>query len=226
MKSFVGTSVGKKLIVGVSGLFLVVFLVVHLGVNLTLFAGSDAYNSVANWMASNPAIVVMRPVLALGLVVHILVSLYLALGNVRSRPQGYALVDPAGSRWASRHMVILGGLIVLFLALHLSSFSIQMMFGTPPKTEVAGVLMKDAYAMVTARFGLWWYVSIYVAAIVMLGLHLSHGFQSAFQTVGLSDHRWRRRWTAIGNAYAIVIALGFVSLPVYFFIQAQSSAAP
>jgi succinate dehydrogenase / fumarate reductase, cytochrome b subunit len=223
MPAYVGSSVGRKLIVGVSGLFLVVFLVVHLTVNLTMFAGADTYNAVANWMSSNPAIVALRPVLALGLLVHIAVSTYLAASNWRARPHRYAVVAAsASSTWASRHMIILGGLIIVFLALHLSSFSIRMTFGTPPTTDVAGVVMKDAYAMVTARFGLWWYVSLYTAALVLLGLHLAHGFQSAIQTMGLSNQHWRGRWTAVGNAYAVLIAAGFASLPVYFFIQSQT----
>jgi succinate dehydrogenase / fumarate reductase, cytochrome b subunit len=225
MTTHFGSSVGRKLVVGISGLFLVLFLVVHLSVNLTLFAGSDTYNSVAHWMATNPAVVAMRPVLALGLLVHVLVTLHLALTNWRSRPQRYAVNEPSGSStWASRHMVVLGGLVLLFLALHLSSFSIRMTFGAPPMTEVAGVAMKDAYALVTARFGLWWYVALYAAAMVLLGLHLSHGFQSAIQTLGGSNRLWRSRWTVVGNVYAVIIAVGFASLPVYFLLQSQWSA--
>jgi succinate dehydrogenase / fumarate reductase, cytochrome b subunit len=224
MTTLVGTSVGRKLLVGASGLFLIIFLVVHLGVNLTLFAGADTYNSVAHWMGTNPAVLALRPVLAIGLLIHVLVSLYLGLTNLRARPQGYALRDNgAGSTWASRHMVILGGVILLFLAVHLSSLSIRLAFGSPPVTEVAGVHMHDAYALVMAQFGVWWYAALYAAAIVLLGLHLSHGFQSAVQTMGLSNQRWRRRWVTIGNAYALIIAAGFVSLPVFFFIQSQLS---
>ncbi len=221
------TSVSRKVVVSLSGFFLIVFLVVHLGVNLTMLAGADTYNAAAHWMGSNPLIVAMRPVLALGFLVHIVLSALLWAGNLRSRPQRYAMVDPAGgSTWASRNMLILGALVVLFLALHLSSFSIRMTFGSPPMTEVGGALVKDAYAMVTERFALWWYVALYVVAIVMLGLHLSHGFQSAIQTLGLSDVRWRRRWTCLGNVYAIVVAAGFAFLPIFFFVRAQLSSAP
>jgi succinate dehydrogenase / fumarate reductase, cytochrome b subunit len=227
MRTFLGSSVGRKLIVGLSGLFLVVFLVVHLGVNLTLYAGPDTYNSVAHWMGTHPAILAMRPLLALGLLVHIVVSVALAVSNRRARPRGYAVTDHAGgSTWASRHMVVLGALVLVFLALHLSSFSLRMTFGSPPVTEVAGVHMKDAFAMVAARFSLWWYVSLYAGAMVLLGLHLAHGFQSAIQTLGLSSQRWRSRWIAAGRAYALVIAAGFASLPVFFLIQGQLSAAP
>lgn len=224
MSMFLGASVGRKLVVGLSGLFLIVFLLVHLVVNLTLLAGADTYNTVAHWMGSNPAIKAMRPVLALGLVIHIAFSLYLSISNMRARPQRYHMVDPAGgSTWASRNMFILGGLIVLFLALHLSSFSFRMTFGEVDMVQVSGVLMKDAYTLVTARFELWWYVAAYALAMIFLGLHLAHGFQSSLQTLGMNDHRWRDRWTAIGVGYSIVVAIGFAILPIYFFVQAQTS---
>lgn len=226
MSTFIGASVGRKLVVAVSGLFLVVFLVVHLVVNLTMFAGAETYNQVAHWMGSNPAIQVMRPVLALGILVHLVLSAQLAISNWSRRPQGYLMVDPAGgSSWASRNMLALGVLIILFLALHISSFSIRMTFGSPPVTEIAGETMKDAYSMVTAKFSLWWYVGLYTVAMISLGLHLAHGFQSAIQTIGFSDHRWRGRWMALGYAYSIVVAVGFAVLPLYFFIQAQMSSA-
>ncbi len=224
MSTFLGASVGRKLVVGISGLFLVLFLVVHLVVNLTLLAGPETYNTVAHWMGTNPAVLGMRPVLVLGLLLHIAVSMYLSVSNLRARPRRYLKVDPAGgSTWASRNMFILGVCIILFLALHLSSFSIRMTFGSVDMVEISGVLMKDAYALVTTRFSLWWYVSLYSVAMVLLGLHLAHGVQSSLQTIGLNDHRWRERWASLGLAYAVVVAVGFAILPIYFFVQAQMS---
>jgi succinate dehydrogenase / fumarate reductase cytochrome b subunit len=220
-------SVAWKLVVSLSGLFLVVFLLVHLGVNLTLFGGADAYNSAAHFMGTNPLIVAMRPVLALGFLVHLLVSAWLWLGNRGARPQRYAVVDPAGgSTWASRNMLVLGALVFAFLALHLSSFSIKLAFGAPPLTSLHGAEVKDVYALVTGQFGIWWYSALYVAAMVLLGLHLSHGFQSAFQTLGLSDAHWRRRWTLVGNLYSVIVAVGFASLPAFFFVRALMGDAP
>lgn len=222
-----GVSVARKVIVSLSGLFLILFLVVHLSVNLTMFGGADIYNTVAHWMGTNPFILAMRPLLVLGFLAHIVISALLWTGNLRARPARYAMVDAAGgSTWASRNMLVLGALVILFLALHLSSFSIKLTFGSPPYTEVGGAAVKDVHGLVTARFALWWYVSLYLVAIVMLGLHLSHGVQSAIQTLGLSDARWRRRWMCLGNIYAIVVAVGFASLPVFHFIQARVSSAP
>lgn len=221
------TSVSRKVVVALSGMFLMVFLIVHLGVNLTLLCGADTYNAAAHWMGTNPAILAMRPVLVLGVVLHLVISAWLWLANLRARPQRYAMVDPAGgSTWAGRNMLVLGALILLFLILHIASFSIPMTFGEVDKVEVSGTLVKDAYTLVTGQFGIWWYSAIYVVAVVFLGLHLSHGFQSAFQTLGLSDHRWRRRWTCLGNLYALIIAVGFAVLPVFFFVQARIGSAP
>jgi succinate dehydrogenase / fumarate reductase cytochrome b subunit len=219
--------VARKLVVSLTGLFLIVFLVVHLGVNLTLFVGPDTYNAAAHWMATQPAILAMRPVLALGVLLHLAVSVWLWAGNLKTRPQGYSVVDPAGgSTWAARNMIVLGAVVLLFLLVHISTFSLRLTFGSPPLTQLHGVEVKDAYALVTAGFGVAWYSALYVVAIAFLGLHLSHGFQSALQTLGLSDARWRRRWTLLGNAYAVIVAVGFASLPVFFFLRAQLGGTP
>lgn len=220
-------SVGRKLLVSLSGLFLIVFLLVHLGLNLTMYLGPDVYNGAAHWMATNPAILAMRPVLALGMLLHIVVSTWLWAGNLKSRPQGYAVVDAAGqSTWAARNMLVLGALLLLFVLLHVATFSLRLAFGSPPLTELHGQTVKDAYALVTTSFAAAWYSGAYLVAMVLLGLHLSHGFQSAFQTLGLSDARWRGRWTALGNLYAVVVAAGFASLPIFFFLRAQLGGTP
>lgn len=224
---FPEASVGRKLLVSLSGLFLVVFLLVHLGLNLTLYAGPGTYNAAAHWMATNPAILAMRPILALGVLVHIVVSTWLWASNLKARPQGYALVDRAGtSTWAARNMVVLGALVLLFILLHVSTFSLTLTFGSPPMTELEGRAVKDAYALVTGSFAAAWYSGAYVVAMVLLGLHLSHGVQSALQTLGLSDALWRRRWTLLGNVYAVVVAAGFASLPAFFFLRAQMGGTP
>lgn len=224
MKTFLGASVGRKFVVALSGLFLVTFLTVHLVVNLTMLLGAEVYNSAAHWMGSNPAVQAIRPLLVAGLLVHIALSAYLAWINFAARPTRYAVVSPAGgSTWQARHMFLLGSLLVLFLALHLSSFAIRMTFGSPDPFLIDGVVMKDAYTLVTERFALWWYVALYVVAMVVLGLHLAHGVQSALHTLGLTNERWQRRWLVVGRVYAIVVAGGFALLPVYFFLQAQMS---
>lgn len=224
---FPSASVGRKLLVSLSGLFLLLFLLVHLGLNLALYLGPDTYNAAAHWMATNPAILAMRPVLALGVLLHIVVSTWIWAGNRKARPQAYAMVDRAGtSTWAARNMIVLGALVLLFLLLHVATFSLRLTFGSPPMTELHGATVKDAYALVTASFAAAWYSGAYVLSMVLLGLHLSHGFQSAVQTLGLSDARWRGRWTVLGNLYAVVVAAAFASLPIFFFLRAQMGGTP
>ncbi len=217
MNSFLNESVGRKFLVGISGLFLIMFLTVHLAVNLFLIAGQEAYNMAAYFMASTPAIRVMEPLLAAGFLLHIAYSSVLTFTNQGTRPQKYALVDQSEtSSWPSRNMFVLGFLILIFLVLHLSNFWYNMKFGEMTYIEYGGVEVQDAYSLVTGKFIIWWYAVIYVAGAVFLGLHLVHGFSSAFQTLGLSNKLWYRRLKLIGTIYAVIIAAGFAFIPLWF----------
>jgi succinate dehydrogenase / fumarate reductase, cytochrome b subunit len=120
-------------------------------------------------------------------------------------------------------MFVLGSLIFIFLVLHLSNFWFKMKFGEMQYIDYEGIAMQDAYSLVTGKFVIWWYVLIYVAGAVFLGFHLLHGFQSAFQTIGLNNQTWRKRWTFLGTIYSVVIAAGFSLIPLYFLIKAYLS---
>jgi len=219
MSCFLNASVGKKFLVSISGLFLIMFLAVHLTVNLFLLAGQESYNMAAHFMATNPAIKIMEPMLAIGFLLHIGYSAFLTFTNQAARPEKYVMVDQREtSSWPSRNMFVLGGLIFLFLVLHLSNFWVKMKFGEMSYIEYGGVMVQDAYTLVSGSFTIWWYVLAYVTGAVFLGLHLLHGFQSAFQTLGLNNHIWHRRLIIIGNIYSIVIAAGFSIIPLYFLI--------
>lgn len=222
MSSIFSVSTGKKLIMSISGLFLIVFLLVHLGINLLLFVGADAYNAGAHFMATNPVIKIMEPLLALGFIVHILYATILTLQNQKARPENYSTVNQSeSSTWPSRNMYILGGLILTFLVIHIINFywKIKVLGGHGlPTTFVDGVEMHDTFRLVTDLFKKWWYVLIYVIGIIFLGLHLSHAFWSAFQSIGLSNILWRKRLNVIGQIYTYLIAIGFASIPIYFLI--------
>ncbi len=220
MSSFLNASVGKKFLVSISGLFLIMFLSVHLSVNLFLLAGQEAYNMAANFMATNPAIKIMEPMLAAGFLLHISYSVILTITNLPNRPQKYAMVDQREtSSWSSRNMFVLGSLIFIFLVLHLSNFWIKMKFGEMTYIEYSGIMVQDAYSLVTGKFVIWWYVLIYIAGGVFLYFHLIHGFQSAFQTLGLNNLIWRKRLTIVGTIYSLVIAAGFSIIPLYFLVN-------
>jgi succinate dehydrogenase / fumarate reductase, cytochrome b subunit len=219
MSSFINASIGKKFLVSISGLFLISFLAVHLFVNLFLLGGQESYNLIAHFMATDYVISFMEPMLAIGFLLHIIYSTYLTITNQSTRPQKYKIVDQSEtSGWASRNMFVLGGLVLIFLVIHLSNFWFQMQFGEMEYIEYGGVMVQDAYSLVTSKFTIWWQVLLYVAAAGFLGLHLLHGFQSAFLTLGLYNKIWRRRLMVIGVLYTIVIAAGFSLIPLYFLI--------
>jgi succinate dehydrogenase / fumarate reductase, cytochrome b subunit len=219
MGNYFNTSVGRKYLVSISALFLISFLAVHLTVNLFLLVSQEAYNLATLFMTTNRIIGIIEPLLAVGFLVHIIFSAILTISNQFARPQKYAMVDQREtSSWTSRNMFVLGGLILIFLVIHLSNFWYKMKFGEMEIVEHAGVMVPDAYSMVTGKFVIWWYVLIYVAGAVFLGLHLLHGFQSAFQSLGLNNDLWRRRWSLLGLIYTLIITIGFAIIPVYFFI--------
>lgn len=224
MSNFLRASIGKKIIVSLSGLFLITFLTIHLTVNLFLLFGPEAYNKAAHFMATNPLIRVMEPMLAAGFLLHILLTILLTLANQRTRPENYHMLDQSeASTWSSRNMFVLGSLIFFFLVIHLSGFWVKMKFGEMDYIEYAGVSMQDAYSLVTSKFVIWWYVLVYIGGAIFLGYHLIHGFQSAFQTIGLNNQVWRKRWIMLGTIYSILIAAGFSIIPLYFLIKAYIS---
>ena len=221
MANVFSSTIGKKLIMSLSGLFLITFLLVHLSANLTMLVSSDLYNEGCHFMATNPFIKIMEPVLALGFFVHIVYALILTLRNMKSRPVGYAVKkDCNSSTWSSRNMLILGAFLVTFILVHMMNFWWKMKIsGDIGMTTVNGVEMHDGFTLVTSLFQIWWYDVIYIASFVFLGLHLTHGFWSAFQTVGLNNNKWYPRLKTIGTIYAIIVVGGFTIIPLFFLLQ-------
>ncbi len=226
MSGFFTSSVGQKFLMSITGLFLIVFLVVHLTANLFLLGGADAFNIASHFMDTNPIVQIMQPILALGFLVHMIYAGILTIQNRKARPQGYNKFEQGhSSSWASRNMFVLGALIFVFLVIHLINFFWKIKFtGDPLFTEVTvdGETMHNSYALVAGlftdgQFGLI-YSLFYILGAIFLGLHLHHAFWSAFQTIGWSNQIWRKRLEVIGDIYAIVIAGGFTIIPLYFLI--------
>jgi succinate dehydrogenase / fumarate reductase cytochrome b subunit len=214
MLKFFTSSIGKKLIMSLTGLFLIVFLAVHLFLNLLLFGGEEVYNAATHFMETNPLIFVMQYVLAGGFLLHMLYALVLSYQNMKARPVGYAVTKNCeSSSWASRNMLITGATVLLFLVIHLMNFFIKMKFGE----EVEGE--GNDFGMVVELFTHWYYTLIYVIWFILLYFHLDHAFQSAFQTMGLNNKIWLARWKTIGTIYALIISLGFSVVAIWFFIK-------
>ncbi len=224
MKGFLSSSIGKKLIMSLSGLFLIVFLLVHLGLNLTMFLDPEngtVYNQAANFMATNPFVKIMEPVLGLGFIIHILYGFIVQLNNWKARGNDkYAVVNQKeSSTWSSRNMIWLGIFVLGFLTVHMVNFYVKIKFtGGLEATSVDGVEMHDTFRLVVDLFDAWWYVLIYIISFVALGMHLHHAFWSAFQSIGLNNKIWRRRLAVLGDIYAVIIVVGFSVIPLYFYI--------
>lgn len=232
MSSLLCSSIGKKLLMGLSGIFLMLFLVIHLLLNSFLLIpdGGEMFNAGAHFMATNPIIAVIEPVLAIGFLIHIIYGVLLTIQNRKARGSArYASGNKTtGVTWASKNMFVLGAVILAFLVLHLAHFWVKMKLTGDPLLEevtinIAGVptIVENSYALVNATFSHLWIVVVYVAAGIGLALHLSHGFWSSIHSVGLNNDLWRKRLTVIGNVYAWVVGLGFafIALFQYLFFQ-------
>ena len=212
------SSLGKKYLMALTGLFLCSFLVIHFLGNITLYTNPVQFNEYTRFMSSNPIIRVMEIVLVAGFLTHIIDAIMLTRANKKAQPVKYAM-DKKQSSWYSRNMGLTGSVILAFLVLHLQSFWYGYKFGSPAyATDSAGLPIKDMYTMVTEAFGEFWYSGLYVIAVTLLGIHLNHGFQSAFQSVGLRHKKYTPTIKMLGTAFSILITLGFISFPIYFFI--------
>ncbi len=226
MSNFLTTSIGRKFLMSVTGLFLMMFIMVHLTINLLLIFddSGDLFNQGAHFMATNPAIKIMEPVLALGFLVHIIWSLVVSLQNMKARPIGYKqLNNSQSSTWASRNMLILGAMIFVFLVMHIIQFFWKIKVTGDPLLQhvmVGGEEMENTYALVATLFKESLLYSIaYVVGAILLGMHLVHGFWSAFQTIGFANKIWMKRLKVVGAVFAIIIAIGFSVIPLYFQIK-------
>lgn len=204
---FLESSIGKKIMVALAGLLLCGFLITHLAGNLFLFAGGPAFDRYAEFLESNP----LLPLAEGGLLVLFLVHAALALrawrANRAARPVGYRSCADKGSRTpGSRTMAASGSLVLIFILVHVATI----------KYQIGGAKGPDLFAHVTGWFAHPLYAGFYVLALAGLGLHLSHGAQSAVQTLGLNHPRYTPAVKKLGLAFAAAVALGFASMPIYF----------
>ncbi|MGB3851030.1 MAG: succinate dehydrogenase cytochrome b subunit [Tunicatimonas sp.] len=216
------STIGRKVVMSLTGLFLITFLVVHVSGNMLMFNGDDgeAFNLYAQFMTTNPLIKMASYILYTGILVHVFYALYLSAYNKDARPVGYAVAhSEQNSTWKSRNMGILGTIVLIFLVIHLRSFWYEMKFGDVPVVNYAGVEVRDLYSIMEAAFSQWWYVLLYVLAMVGLGYHLAHGFWSAFQTLGLQHKKYSPLIKNAGYAFAIVVPLLFAAMPIYIYIK-------
>jgi len=211
-KHFFTSSIGKKFTMAFTGLFLITFLVVHAGINSCIFLNDngETFNTVAHFMSHNWILRFIEVGLFAGLIAHIIQGLLLWKQNRAARPVGYYMNKPEkNSTWYSRSMGILGTLLLLFLIMHLSHFYVG--------TKVAlysGDQPHNLYEEMKEVFSQWWVVALYLAGVTALFWHLFHGFQSAFQTLGINHKRYSPIIKAIGTGYSIIICIVFALMPI------------
>jgi len=213
------SSIGKKLIMGITGLFLISFLVVHCFLNAFVFFDNTGvlFNEGAHFMATNWIIRAMEVVLMLGLLLHIVQGARLTFQNQAARPEKYAYTNGnANSKWYSRSMGLLGTLLLIFLIVHLSQFWTVSRFTGIPTTDAAG--HEDLYAVMKETFSNVWFVILYVFSMISLAYHLLHGFASAFQTLGWNHKKYTPIIKAIGVWFSILIPLIFAAMPVWIYL--------
>ncbi|MET4081281.1 succinate dehydrogenase / fumarate reductase cytochrome b subunit [Pedobacter sp. UYP30] len=217
-------SIGKKFIMGITGLFLVLFLIVHCFINSLIFFndGGITFNQGAHFMASNWLIRAGEIVLFIGLIAHIVQGLRLWIQNRKARPVRYAVNNGnANSKWYSRSMGLLGTLLLIFLIVHLSNFWVVSRFtGIENYDGVTGLDAngnENLYFVMHAVFQNPLIVVLYVLAMVSLCYHLLHGFASAFQSLGWNHSKYNAIIKGAGVWYAIIICILFAAMPIAIY---------
>lgn len=208
-------SISKKVTMGLAGLFLILFLLVHLGINLTLLRGDEGewFNAASHFMGSNYVVKVFEIVLLLAFLIHMVIGIALKIQNWKARPVRYARTNHSDTAFMSKYMFHTGVIIAVFLALHFMNFYfVKLGFVDPP----ANVDKHDFYQMAQLLFGNVMYSLIYIVSLIVLGFHLNHAFQSAFQTLGFNHNKYYGALKKAAMIYAIIIATGFIVIPVYF----------
>ena len=214
------TSVARKVAMALSALFLILFLIIHLAVNLTSVISESTFNELSHFMGTNPLIqFAMQPVLLAGVLFHFIMGFVLEIQNKKARGSEayYSYNGGANSTWMSRNMIISGIVILLFLGLHLYDFWVGEMnykyiqFNAPNPTRYYHELIEKFHEPLR--------VGMYVLCFVFLCLHLLHGFQSAFQSMGWKDNARKKLISQVGNWYSYIICGGFIFIALFHYIK-------
>lgn len=211
--TLLSSSVGRKVLMAASGLILVLFVIVHFAGNSTIFVGADWLNAYAEHLqALGPFVWVFRAIMLIAVGFHIYMGITLTLENNAANPGKYAVKKHVKSTLSSRTMIWTGLLLLGFIIFHLLHFTIG---GIPDTLHIMDDLgRKDVHAMVVAGLHNKMYAGIYIAAMLVLFLHISHGIQSLFQSIGLNNDRALPRLGFLGRALAVILLVGYGSIPV------------
>ncbi|HYG40063.1 MAG TPA: succinate dehydrogenase cytochrome b subunit [Cytophagales bacterium] len=221
-KETLSSSIGRKVLMSLTGLFLCSFLVIHAAGNLQLFKGDDgqAFNEYTKFMTSSILIKTISYLLYISILLHVIDGFLLIARNKKARPVGYEMWKASdNSMWASRNMGILGTLILIFLVVHLRAFWWEYHFGEINTVIYNGEEYRDMYSVVIFAYKQWYYSLFYVLMMIPLGFHLLHGFRSGFQTLGLRHKKYTPFVEGFGIIFSIVIPAAFAAMPIYLFLS-------
>lgn len=219
------SSVGKKLVMSISGCFLVLFILFHMAMNLTMLFSWEGYNAICEFLGANWYALAGTALLAAGVLVHFVYAFILTIDNYRARgKQRYAVtVQEKGVSWASKNMLVLGVIVILGLGLHLVHFWSKMQL-----VEIIGhhasvvdgleIPATNGAALMMITFSKWYNVVLYLVWFAALWFHLTHGVWSMFQTAGFANDTWYPRLKCGANIVATLIFLGFAVVAVYCFL--------
>ena len=209
------SSIGRKFVMGLTGLFLISFLVIHVSINALIFLNDsgETFNVAADFMGHNIVIRIMEVGLFAGIILHIVQAIMLTAQNNAARPEKYAYNKAsANSKWYSRSMGLLGTLILMFLVLHLYHF------WWPTKVAVYTHQEHNTFQNIVMIFQELWVVVIYVLGVISLGYHLLHGFQSSFQTMGWNHKKWTPVVKTVGVWFSIIVPIIFALMPISIYL--------
>lgn len=221
MSNIFTSSIGKKLMMSLAGIFLIVFLLVHLGINLLVLIFDDpmVYNRAAHFMGTNIVIKIVEIVLFAGILLHVIYALVLQVQNWMARPRRYAKANYSNTSFFSKFMIHTAAIILVFLVIHFMDFYIRGKLGQLAEVEFEGKVMHNFAAEVMDKFKVLPFVIFYVGAFLFLGFHLLHGFQSAFKTLGIDNKKYTPAIQLLAVIYSVIIVAGFSLIPILVYFK-------
>ena len=220
MISYFNSTIFRKTLAGLSGFFLVLFLLGHLLGNLQLFIpgedGQKQFNEYALFMTTNPAVKILSALTYSSIILHTVLTLFLAFQSSNARDIKYLQSSGnANSTWGSKNMAVLGTLILVFIVIHMKSFWYEMHFGVIGLDPWGN---KDLHSVTVTAFNELWYVLFYVLSMVVLAIHLKHGVESVFQTLGIKTRRYISLIHKAAYGFALIVPAAFASIPIYLYV--------
>ncbi|MBN8663700.1 MAG: succinate dehydrogenase cytochrome b subunit [Chitinophagales bacterium] len=216
-KQMFTSSVGKKLVMGFTGIFLVLFLIVHVGLNACIWAMDNGvmFNKAAHFMGANVVPRILEIGLFAGFFLHIIQGYLLEMQNRKARGTAYAVsYGNKGSKWYSRSMALLGTLLLLFLIMHIKHFWVPSRITGLEPMMIDGKEYHNLYGEMLAVFENPVIVVLYVIGCISLAYHLAHGFQSAFRTIGINNPKYTTLLESVGYGFSIIVPLAFAMMPI------------